>query len=521
MATPGGYQGIVLGSVFGNPGEALDQQIALKERRDEREAQMRQQAAAQKERQQQQYGTANLKNLNEATDASKMMLGDQYHNDVMNTQLKDFYNSMIGQVNSVDPATFDYLVHNGTSKIVNWHNQFKQDLDYSTKRTDDILKSNPNLDLTETKKAAKQLFDDKYFKQDVNGNMIPKDPEEIDSNKDPLEQLTTDRMQGILAVGGGDVIKKAIQSDKLHPEDFSKYSSNKGFVNANTYDIGVSGLKELTHDTQGNPVLKMKTEDFHLGNGVNLKMLPKETFESYMSDPAFRSGFYKLWNPVADKIEENFAKSGGSIDPQSEKMLQRDFLRKYIEDNNLDLSFIQEKQKQIVPKDRVSNNFFFGNQQQPFNPQTTKTALDRIGEESPLVGKITTINKDGTVTDNTTHQPYTTDENHPLPVVHAKDLPAGLFKLMIPYLTKEEQNSDYFNLDVKDGKIQGIKTKNGKRISTQEIYNAELKDNSEPQRQIAQPNYGNQNIAPKQNNSKSKGKPQYRGLDEHGNPIFN
>lgn len=297
------------------------------------------------------YSSANLKNLNDTTDKMKVPLGNQYYNDVTNREAQKVYNDLIGSVATMDKASFDMLLHQQTDNLLKWHDQFKTDFDFTQKYVDDTLKTNPNLDTTKTKEVARAGLEGKYFEQGQNGDITRKHPDAVVNNQNPVSMLDDPRMQGLLAVGGLDVLKKHIQSGKFQNADFSKYASDKGFVNSNSYDIGFNpDLKELSHDEHGRPVLKMKTEQFDLGNGVNLKMLPKATYDAYMSDPQVSSAINKMWIPQSLSIEGNLAKQGMQVDAKTDEMLKRDFVRKVIEDNGLDLSYIQQKEKTVVPK---------------------------------------------------------------------------------------------------------------------------------------------------------------------------
>jgi hypothetical protein len=450
-----------------------------------------------KQKQADQYGASNLDALLKATDPKPLLLGDKYHNEVTASELEKVYNDLIGHVRSIDDISFKNILHQKVLDLNNWNNQFSQDFDYSKAKVDDILKNNTNLDAAQAKEIARSELDSKYFKLDENGSITRKSPEEIETNKDPTAILNDPRMQGNIAIGGLDVLKKYIQAQKLHPEDFSKYSSNKGFVNSNAYDIGVSGLKELTHDEHGNPVLKMKTEDFHMGDGVNLKMLPESTFDELMGVPDVASAINKMWNPVAAKIEQHFAQNGGEIDQQSEKMLKRDFVRKQIEDNNLDLSFITQKEKNVIPRPQVSNIFNFGLP----NTAVTGSEFDRVGNVEALVGKHSGVKVEkGTVVDKEGN-PYDGEL-----VIPTNQLPAGLKNVIKPVLDKFDTVAEYYNVKIENGKIEAIKPSGGNWIDRQDIRNLQLQNNTEPQKG-PQKVYGLSNQQQPQSKPSSKKKP--------------
>lgn len=474
---------VTLPNLFATPGEALKQRSDLMERKSERDAQLAQQKAAQQEK----YGLTNLKNLNDATDKLNLPLGNDYANTVMGSEAKKVYQNLIDKANTLDPTTFDYLLHRETDNLFGWEKQFRQDLEFTQKYTDDILKGNSNLDVNKTKQVAQSQLENKYFDLQ-NGEWVRKHPDAIMGNQNPVAALSDPKMQGYLAVGGEDVIRKAVQSAKPQALDYHKYASDKGFVNAEDYDIGINPMvTEVTHDEYGKPQLKRRTEDVTLGKDITLKMLPEETFDEYMKSPDFNSAFHKLWNPKGAAIEQKAASEGVNIlDPHSEKMLQRDFLRQVIDDGKMDLSFIQPKVKQVIPKPPVTHNTFnFGQQQPQFNPQTSGTELDRIGNVKPLHFDKTgvTISK-GVVVDKN-GQPYTGEDL----VVPKSDLPTGLLSIL-KSSGVEFGDDKYWNVKVENGRIEAIKPTEGNWVDRQDVFNFQLKNDTEPIKST-QPVYGN------------------------------
>lgn len=193
------------------------------------------------------------------------------------------------------------------------------------------------------------------------------------------------------------------------------------------------------------------------------------------------------WDELADSLHSDF----NLYDDLNEKF--NAVTGRHIQDNGDIIaawtlaSMNPENTNQTAHNVPRPSNFFFGNGgQQSFNPKTTPVAFDRIGE-NPLTssninidnGKVTT--KDG--------NPYTGISS-----TKTENLPAGVLKLVKPYLTKEQSYTDYYDLDIRNGQIQAIRAgADAPWITRQDMYNAELKDNSEPSKQKEQPNYSNQN----------------------------
>lgn len=485
MADSNGFEGVKIESLFGSPGAALEKLIDRRREDDQFTRQLEERKSERDYTRQQQDRLYNLREIDSDTDPSKYKTGQEAIDGYTIGELKNIKDKALQNYINLDPAEMEYRLTQDMSGLIGWNSAIKDDYNKMQKGLMQFSKDNPNTDINKAGDFAMDELGKKYMTQTPDGKYGRLPTEQINHSTDPLAILNKPSVLGFLT---NDVtpLQNYVQDQKLTPVHGSEYTSKKGFVKAHKYSGGISPFAEQVYDDDGKPTdARIKSEDFDLGGGKKLQMLPEDDYKTAMAIPKVRNSLLKLWE------DEKQAKHIATLDPPTEERLFRDFARKQFQ--KYDISHINEDDKDIIPRPQVSINL--GNQVQPFNDATSKVEFDRIGEQEPVHFPHTgvTISRGQVVDKN--GDPYTTDEKHPL-AIGTGHLTRQLKTLMKQQgmVVEGRGAPDYYFLKVRDGRIEAIRASGGADdswVARQDVWNSQLQNNTEPIKST-QKVYGNQ-----------------------------
>ena|GEM_PF-5545957 len=341
MASPGGYQNIILPNQYPSPGEVMDKWIG----RNQQESQFERELAERREerdyQRQQQNRLYNLREIDSDTDVSKYKTGQQAIDDYTIGELKKIKDNALQKYINLDPAEMEYRLTQDMNGLISWHQSINDDYKKMQAGLQQFAKDNPNIDINKANDFTMDALGKKYMAATRNGyERLP--TEKINFSSNPLDVLNNPSVLGFLT---NDVkpFQDYIQSVKTQPIGANEYKSNKGYVKQYKYSGGVTPFSEMVTDNEGKPVgVRVKSEDIDLGGGKKLQMLPEQDFQTMMNIPPVRNALIKMWE------DEKRNKGIAGLDKPTDERLMRDFARKQVE--RFDVSNFKTEDKDVIPK---------------------------------------------------------------------------------------------------------------------------------------------------------------------------
>lgn len=369
---------VTLPSAFPTPGAVLQNGIALKERRQERQDSQAERDRSFNERQsefnqRQQISQAerahsnrlhNLSTINQI-ETSKYPSSDEHvrqhvgelMNSVKETALKNA---------DADPLEIANFIQTSMKPISDWYGAAQNDIAKNKLEAAEIQKTLPNANPLKLNAAGEQSFRDKFFQTDANGNLGARSLNSISqsgvSHFDKI--LQEDPMALGSIVDNKGYLDKHIQTDKMQPMQNPDETNSLGHV---VYQGGkgeISKFSEPVLDKKGRIIgTKLKVENLVTGVDENGKdrvtpMIPQDLFNQLKTDKPAYGEFLNYWGQKMPGIDAEYVKNTGRpIDPVSQEKLMRSAYYHYIKDNNLDLSHWNENQPQkaAITNIRINN----------------------------------------------------------------------------------------------------------------------------------------------------------------------
>lgn len=476
-----GYSGdkaVTLPNFFPSPGEAMTQAIGVNERQKDRDFEVQQY----NQRLQQQNRIGNLNYIDDATAFDKFKVGQQAIDNYSLGKLQQIQQKALTQYANLDPAEMRYRIQQDLAPLTQWDTMAKTQYSNIEKSLQDLNKTYPNINLSKAYDLAMNQFAQDFMQKSPDGSwsgknymeLQGKDYRQLFENPDILGQIVEDESPFV----------KAIQGVGLRKVGGKEVVDNKGNVQSYKWAGELSPFAEEIIDEKNRPTdRRIKAEIINLPNGQKIEMLPIEETKQLLANPAAKAAAYSMWNKV---------KPSG-LDENTNDRLFRSFLHDQVKRN--DLSYIKQEEIEKTPRP-PSNNFFFNNGPQSFNPETSGTVFDRIGE-TPVVSKATGVRiQDGMVMGKDGN-PYTTESGKSI-FVPISAIPAGVSQMAAPYIPEKLKLAvKGYEIRTENGRIVAVKPsiEGGENlplnwITRQDAWNAQLKDNTEsPKGQ--QPSFGN------------------------------
>lgn len=351
MAGTGGYENVILPSAFGGElGQAIQGGLQRQQQQQDKLLSMSNMIW----NKQQQRRQENLRQLNQDTDFDQYKTGEQKIDDYSIGELNKVKNYALSNLMNLDPAEMEYRLQGMLNPIFKWHQQAKGAYTQGQQMLDDFNKTYPNADLGK----ARAVFENALTNDFLNPDGTRKNPDQIKvSDYGSLLQHPD-----VLGAITNDTTPFTEFFQKMPKEEIARnnYTNNQGRVQDFKWSgfMPLGDVGEVRTDNEGKPTeigLRGTTiNSVADANGQPMKMVPEPLYQQMMADPKVRAASLGMWQPMKQKIEDNYTQqTGQKITPDIENMLFKSFL--YNEGDRLLKHPVKETEIQKTPKPPTVN----------------------------------------------------------------------------------------------------------------------------------------------------------------------
>lgn len=459
------------------PGQALETAISRKQQMDLQEMEANERRKAAQLKQQQDNSAANMAALNKRTDD---ILKGQTLSSFVNNRTSDEVDKLYSELSrlagsGLSPDKYQPLMANKLLEISKQHSYAMTASEQIVEQAKVLAGGTSNLD----QEAVLNIGANSLAKNLFNPDGSMKNPDLLSNDINHFTDLKDENLRGLVTKSSEafyDFFKKHPQSDISDKE----FSSNKGYSELDKWKGKALGdFTEPEFDDKGK-ALKMTIKSETIpgmkdGEGKPLKILPETLYKQLQADDQVGNAMAKMWTENSMKERFNWMVANGKTKttPQDEELIKKNF---YLKQANTAIpSAIQREEANVIPRPRVSNNFFFGGAK-PFDAATTLLEIDRVGELDDIsLASGAKISKGQAV--DAQGNPYEGLTNIP-----KGKLPAGLLTIIKPMMGEKDLKKSSYDLDIRNGRIEAIRPSGGAWITRQELYNLQLQNNTEPQK---------------------------------------
>lgn len=366
---------VTLPNLFLTPGEALQNSIALNERRKERAAD---EAAAKAQNEQTlllRNITSDISLINDATDEKNFKSIIPRVRDYVHTTLADKKNQYLQLAQQgVDPIQLQMFINNDMADIGNWYNKAnaaaeKMDAEFNLKKSEGL-----NVPVDEAYNYLINKFGQTYLKQDKDGKLVMVDPALIDDSKSFVNDLSNPQILSDPNVSSQfstidlSPVNDFFASVKTQPFSDKDYRSKAGKSSRLNWSGQVTPYAPV--DANGRPIPIEDANGIPASFGISTTQVPDSTgkirvipSEQLLADisnaPAkVRTALGIMWQQYKRMGNLTFANKA------DEELAMKEFIGKQAADKLRKV--ISVSQSEVTPKYTTVNNINTGGSPQTF-----------------------------------------------------------------------------------------------------------------------------------------------------------
>lgn len=464
----GGYANIILPGVFGNPGDALDQSIALKERRNERDAamQQRQYEEQQRQRQQDDYRKANLLDK-QANDIAKYHTGEQQFDGWVDKKAEEILNKYTNDpaYRNMDIATFSGNLNRDWLPIIQGYGAVKGKMQQELSSVNDITAQQKWVNKDALTNQIYGMIAHEYMQPDGQGGFTFKPLDKVDHNRSfTSEILDSPDAYKLVNDAAIDDFTKNIAEAKGENRNYLLHNPD-GSVSHFKGNLSPFETENIKADDKGfvkqAPSYGIVTEGRTDASGNPINTLPEDVIKNYMANTTGRQkAMQKLFFDHAEQM-------GIDVSKLSPKQLSDEMQKfaytavKGTRNNQPDLFAYNQP-----TREKTSNSFnFFGFPGSTNGLENTFKNIDAALKVGDTPGGELRVNERDAVTQlvkNSMPEPYgkvITPSN----IVMHKDANGKIWATLKPEIDKD-QTKIFIDESIDIGQAKGAKERAAKLV---------------------------------------------------------